>query len=69
MAKTALVLGGGAPNATLMSGALVAFAEAGVHTRTSVGVYQLPKGAAVEVDMIVALKPLVAPLDEDSISD
>jgi NTE family protein len=29
-AKTALVLGGGAPNATLMSGALVAFAEAGV---------------------------------------
>ena len=32
------------------------FAEAGVHTRTSVGVYQLPKGAAVEVDMIVALK-------------
>jgi enamine deaminase RidA (YjgF/YER057c/UK114 family) len=33
------------------------FAEAGVHTRTSVGVYQLPKGAAVEVDMIVALKP------------
>lgn len=30
MAKTALVLGGGAPNATLMSGALVAFAEAGV---------------------------------------
>ena len=31
MAKTALVLGGGAPNATLMSGALVAFAEAGVH--------------------------------------
>ena len=31
MAKTALVLGGGAPNATLMSGALVAFAAAGVH--------------------------------------
>lgn len=28
--KTALILGGGAPNATLMSGALVAFAEAGV---------------------------------------
>jgi len=45
------------------------FADAGVHTRTSVGVYQLPKGAAVEVDMIVALKPLAAPLDEDSISD
>jgi NTE family protein len=30
MEKTALVLGGGAPNATLMSGALVAFDEAGV---------------------------------------
>lgn len=30
MGKTALVLGGGAPNATLMSGALVAFDEAGV---------------------------------------
>lgn len=28
--KTALILGGGAPNATLMSGALVAFEEAGV---------------------------------------
>ncbi len=35
------------------------FAEAGVHTRTSVGVYQLPKGSAVEVDMIVALKPAI----------
>jgi enamine deaminase RidA (YjgF/YER057c/UK114 family) len=31
------------------------FAEAGVHTRTSVGVYQLPKNAAVELDMIVAV--------------
>ncbi|MDQ5903794.1 MAG: hypothetical protein QG672_1387 [Pseudomonadota bacterium] len=31
MGKTALVLGGGAPNATLMSGALAAFSEAGVH--------------------------------------
>ena len=31
MGKTALVLGGGAPNATLMSGALSVFAEAGVH--------------------------------------
>lgn len=30
MGKTALVLGGGAPNATLMSGALLAFDEAGV---------------------------------------
>ncbi|GAB4061958.1 RidA family protein [Uliginosibacterium sediminicola] len=28
------------------------FAEAGVHTRTSVGVSQLPKNAAVELDMI-----------------
>ncbi|BAL26483.1 patatin-like phospholipase family protein [Azoarcus sp. KH32C] len=30
MAKTALIIGGGAPNATLMSGALTAFDEAGV---------------------------------------
>jgi len=29
------------------------FASAGVHTRTSVGVYQLAKNAAVELDMIV----------------
>jgi len=28
---------------------------AGTHTRTSVGVAQLPKGAAVEIDMTVAL--------------
>lgn len=33
------------------------FADAGVHTRTSLGVYQLPKNASVEVDMIVALHP------------
>ncbi|VVM59076.1 hypothetical protein PS662_01214 [Pseudomonas fluorescens] len=33
--------------------------EAGKHTRTTVGVYQLPKNAAVEVDMIVALRPSV----------
>ena len=26
--------------------------EAGVHVRTSVGVYQLPKNAAVELDMV-----------------
>lgn len=31
--------------------------QAGVHTRTSVGVYQLPKNAAVELDMVVALEP------------
>lgn len=31
MGKTALILGGGAPNATLMSGALEAFSDAGVH--------------------------------------
>jgi enamine deaminase RidA (YjgF/YER057c/UK114 family) len=31
--------------------------DAGVHTRTSIGVYQLPKGAAVEVDMIAAVVP------------
>ena len=30
---------------------------AGVHTRTSVGVVQLPKGAAVEVDLIAAVLP------------
>ena len=29
--------------------------EAGVHTRTSVGVYQLPKNAAVELDLIAAV--------------
>ncbi|MNI40415.1 Endoribonuclease L-PSP [compost metagenome] len=33
--------------------------DAGKHTRTTVGVYQLPKNAAVEVDMIVALRPSV----------
>ncbi|SDD33234.1 Enamine deaminase RidA, house cleaning of reactive enamine intermediates, YjgF/YER057c/UK114 family [Variovorax sp. CF079] len=32
------------------------FGEAGVHTRTSVGVYALPKNAAVELDMIVAAR-------------
>lgn len=31
--------------------------DAGVHTRTSLGVYQLPKNAAVEIDMQVALHP------------
>lgn len=31
------------------------FGEAGVHTRTSVGVYQLPKNAAVELDLIAAV--------------
>ncbi len=30
--------------------------EAGTHTRTSVGVAQLPKGAAVEIDLVVALR-------------
>jgi len=30
------------------------FGEAGVHTRTSVGVYSLPKNASVELDMVVA---------------
>ncbi|KIH81619.1 RidA family protein [Pseudomonas batumici] len=35
------------------------FGEAGVHTRTSVGVFQLPKNASVEVDMVVALKSSV----------
>ena len=32
------------------------FGEAGVHTRTSVGVYQLPKNAAVELDLRVAVR-------------
>lgn len=31
------------------------FGAAGVHTRTSVGVYQLPKNAAVELDLRVAV--------------
>ena len=30
--------------------------EAGRHTRTSVGVYQLPKDAAVEVDLVAAVR-------------
>jgi len=32
------------------------FGEAGVHTRTSVGEFQLPKNASVEVDRVVTLK-------------
>ncbi|MHC8337670.1 RidA family protein [Pseudomonas sp. HLT2-19-2] len=31
--------------------------DAGKHTRTTIGVYQLPKNAAIEVDMIVAIRP------------
>ncbi|MDB5763861.1 MAG: endoribonuclease [Herminiimonas sp.] len=31
------------------------FSSAGQHTRTSVGVFQLPKNASVEIDMIVAV--------------
>jgi len=31
--------------------------DAGKHTRTTIGVYQLPNNAAVEMDMIVALRP------------
>jgi enamine deaminase RidA (YjgF/YER057c/UK114 family) len=30
--------------------------SAGTHTRTSVGVYQLPKNATVELDMVLALE-------------
>lgn len=30
--------------------------DAGVHARTSVGVYALPKNAAVEIDFVVALR-------------
>jgi enamine deaminase RidA (YjgF/YER057c/UK114 family) len=33
--------------------------DAGKHTRTTVGVYQLPKNSAIEVDMIAALRPSV----------
>ncbi len=33
------------------------FALDGGHSRTSVGVYQLPKNAAVEIDMVAALHP------------
>ena len=33
-------------------GQLVQFGEAGRHTRTTVGVYQLPKNAAVELDLV-----------------
>lgn len=29
--------------------------DAGIHTRTSVGVYQLPKNAPVEIDLIAAV--------------
>ena len=32
------------------------FGDAGVHTRTSVGAYQLPKNASVELDLIVSVK-------------
>jgi len=31
--------------------------DAGRHTRTSVGVYQLPKNASVELDLVAAVKP------------
>lgn len=31
--------------------------SAGVHTRTSVGVFQLPKNASVELDLIAAVEP------------
>ena len=32
------------------------FGDAGVHVRTAVGVYQLPKNASVELEMTVAAK-------------
>lgn len=35
--------------------------EAGRHTRTSVGVYQLPKNASVELDLIAAIADLGGP--------
>ena len=33
------------------------FSTAGGHTRSSVGVLQLPKGATVEIDLVAAIKP------------
>lgn len=40
--------------------------EAGVHTRTSVGVAQLPKGAAVEIDFIFKISDCVLKkIDQD----
>lgn len=33
--------------------------EAGIHSRTSVGVYQLPKNASVELNLTVAVHPAV----------
>ena len=32
-------------------------AQAGAHSRTSVGVFQLPKNAAVEIDLIASVRP------------
>lgn len=32
------------------------FGEAGMHARSAIGVAQLPKGAAVEIEMIVSIK-------------
>ncbi|MEX3985305.1 RidA family protein [Paraburkholderia sp. EG287A] len=41
------------------SGVLCAvLGEAGVHTRTSIGVLQLPKGASVEVDFVFRLRTI-----------
>jgi enamine deaminase RidA (YjgF/YER057c/UK114 family) len=34
--------------------------EAGVHTRTSIGVFQLPKNASVELDLIAAVNTQVS---------
>jgi enamine deaminase RidA (YjgF/YER057c/UK114 family) len=35
------------------------FDKAGAHARTAIGVAQLPKNASVEVDLVIALHPLV----------
>jgi len=32
------------------------FGDAGVHSKTSVGVFQLPKNASVEIDFVVAVE-------------
>ena len=37
------------------------FGEAGRHARSAVGVAELPAGSAVEIEAVVALRPLDAP--------
>lgn len=44
------------------------FAPDGGHARTSVGVCQLPKNAAVEIDLVAAIDPDAAPGQSNSVS-